>query len=186
MVAPRAAGSPTRGRPYGRGRADRQPATFAKMSTPKPSASLLETLRARSDAVRGQGDAARRPVEEALQETDRRLWRAFKWLDEAVAHLEVIKPAAVRDEESASRLTFVSSTRPTLPRARRRPTLRLCFGAMPIERKEQKTASSSLRVLFQNSTRYAWCRWLHFGIVLICFTSHSWIRSVNTYCLLPP
>lgn len=75
------------------------------MSTPKPSASLLETLRARSDAVRGQGDAARRPVEEALQETDRRLWRAFKWLDEAVAHLEVIKPAVAhrfRADESVA------------------------------------------------------------------------------------
>ena len=63
------------------------------MSTNKPSSgSLLETLRAQSDAVRGQGDAARRPVEESLLEIDRRLWRAFKWLDEAVAHLEVIKP----------------------------------------------------------------------------------------------
>ena len=64
------------------------------MSPPKngSNGSLLETLRAQSDAVRGQGDAARRPVEEALREIDRRLWRAFKWLDEAVAHLEVIKP----------------------------------------------------------------------------------------------
>ena len=54
--------------------------------------SLLDTLRAQSDAVKGQGDAARRPIEEASREIDRRLWKAFKWLDEAVAHLEVIKP----------------------------------------------------------------------------------------------
>ena len=44
------------------------------MPTNKPSGSLLETLRAQSDAVRGQGDAARRPVEESLVEIDRRLW----------------------------------------------------------------------------------------------------------------
>src|SRR6185436_12335334 len=56
------------------------------------SGSLLDTLRAQSDAVKGQGDAARRPIEEASREIDRRLWKAFKWLDEAVAHLEVIKP----------------------------------------------------------------------------------------------
>ena len=33
-----------------------------------------------------------RPVEEALQDIDRRLWRAFRWLDEALGHLEVIRP----------------------------------------------------------------------------------------------
>ena len=60
------------------------------------SGSLLDTLRAQSDAVKGQGDAARRPIEEASREIDRRLWKAFKWLDEAVAHLEVIKPVTSR------------------------------------------------------------------------------------------
>lgn len=69
---------------------------------------MLETLRAQSDAVRGQGDAARRPVEEALRETDRRLWRAFKWLDEAVAHLEVIKPVTAHEFRVNEVLTIQS------------------------------------------------------------------------------
>ncbi|HEY1329282.1 MAG TPA: hypothetical protein VGI14_20280 [Casimicrobiaceae bacterium] len=58
---------------------------------PKPG-SLLDSLRAKSSAVRAQGEAAKRPVEEALAEMDRRLWRAFRWLDEALGHLEVIQP----------------------------------------------------------------------------------------------
>ena len=79
------------------------------MSTNKPSSgSLLETLRAQSDAVRGQGDAARRPVEESLLEIDRRLWRAFKWLDEAVAHLEVIKPVVAHEFRAGDVITIAS------------------------------------------------------------------------------
>jgi len=69
---------------------------------------MLETLRAQSDAVRGQGDAARRPVEEALREIDRRLWRAFKWLDEALAHLEVIKPVTAHEFRVNEVLTISS------------------------------------------------------------------------------
>ena len=61
------------------------------MSDPsKPK--LLESLRAQSSAVRAQGEAARKPVEEALGDIDRLLWRAFRWLDEALGHLEVIQP----------------------------------------------------------------------------------------------
>jgi hypothetical protein len=60
-------------------------------NAPKPG-SLLDTLRAQSTAVRAQGEAARKPVEEALADIDRLLWRAFRWLDEALGHLEVIKP----------------------------------------------------------------------------------------------
>jgi hypothetical protein len=56
----------------------------------KPS--LLDALRAQSTAVRAQGEAARRPAEEALAHIDRLLWRAFRWLDEALGHLEVIQP----------------------------------------------------------------------------------------------
>ena len=67
------------------------------MSTNKPAGSLRETLRAQADAGRGRGEAARRAIEEAIREIDRRLWRAFKWLDEAVAHLEVIKPVVAHD-----------------------------------------------------------------------------------------
>ena len=69
---------------------------------------MLETLRAQSDAVRGQGDAARRPAEEALRDIDRRLWRAFKWLDEAMAHLEVIKPVTAHEFRVNEVLTIQS------------------------------------------------------------------------------
>jgi hypothetical protein len=54
--------------------------------------SLLESLRAKSEALRANEGAARRPVEEAQKEIDRRLMRAFRWLDEALGHLEVIRP----------------------------------------------------------------------------------------------
>lgn len=60
-------------------------------NAPKPG-SLLDSLRAQSTAVRAQGEAARKPVEEVLADMDRQLWRAFRWLDEALGHLEVIKP----------------------------------------------------------------------------------------------
>ena len=43
-------------------------------------------------AARG-GEAARKPMEEAIKDIDRILWRAFRWLDEAMGHLEVIRPA---------------------------------------------------------------------------------------------
>ncbi|MBN8478274.1 MAG: hypothetical protein J0L91_04855 [Burkholderiales bacterium] len=78
------------------------------MNSPKPSGSLLDTLRAQSDAVRGQDSAARRPVEEALRDIDRRLWRAFKWLDEAVSHLEVIKPIVAHEYRLGEILTIAS------------------------------------------------------------------------------
>jgi len=40
-----------------------------------------------------QDTAARKPMEEALKDIDRGLWRTFRWLDEAIGHLQVIKPA---------------------------------------------------------------------------------------------
>jgi hypothetical protein len=62
------------------------------MSQPiKPS--LLATLREKSEALRAQDTAARKPMEEALKDIDRGLWRTFRWLDEAIGHLQVIKPA---------------------------------------------------------------------------------------------
>ena len=54
--------------------------------------SLLDQLREKSEALRAQDQAARKPMEEALKDIDRCLWRAFRWLDEAVGHLEVIHP----------------------------------------------------------------------------------------------
>jgi hypothetical protein len=58
--------------------------------TLKPS--MLDQLRAKSETLRAQDQAARKPMEEALKDIDRCLWRAFRWLDEAMGHLEVIKP----------------------------------------------------------------------------------------------
>ena len=54
--------------------------------------SLLDELRERSESMRAQDRAARKPAEEALKDIDRSLWRAFRWLEEAVGHLEVIRP----------------------------------------------------------------------------------------------
>jgi hypothetical protein len=55
-------------------------------------ATLLDQLREKSNALRDQDKAARKPMEEAFKDIDRTLWRAFRWLDEAVGHLEVIRP----------------------------------------------------------------------------------------------
>ncbi len=60
------------------------------MSDTKPT--LLDALRERSEALRAKDSEARKPVEEALKEIDRGLWKVFRWLDEALGHLEVIRP----------------------------------------------------------------------------------------------
>jgi len=57
---------------------------------PKPN--LLATLREKSESMRAEDKAARKPIEEALKDIDRGLWKAFRWLDEAIGHLEVIRP----------------------------------------------------------------------------------------------
>lgn len=68
-----------------------QPKPFATMVDPtKPS--LLDQLREKSEALRAEGEAARRPLEDGIREIDRLLWRAFRWLDEAIGHLGVIRP----------------------------------------------------------------------------------------------
>jgi hypothetical protein len=64
---------------------------FRAMSNP-PKPSLLQQLRTQSDALRAQDTAARQPFEAAVQAIDSNLWRAFRWLDEALGHLEVIRP----------------------------------------------------------------------------------------------
>jgi hypothetical protein len=62
------------------------------MADPKRNAqNLLDRLRKESDAVRAN-EVPRRSTEEVLLEIDQRLWRAYRWLDEALAHLSVIKP----------------------------------------------------------------------------------------------
>jgi len=63
------------------------------MNEPPSSGSLLDSLRAQSHELRASGEAARRPIEEALKAIDRQLWAAFRWLDEALGHLGVIRPS---------------------------------------------------------------------------------------------
>lgn len=57
---------------------------------------MLDRLRRESDAIRSS-TAPVRPVEEILQDMDHRLWRTYRWLDEALAHLEVIKPVVAHE-----------------------------------------------------------------------------------------
>jgi hypothetical protein len=66
------------------------PKTSAKPEALNPS--FLDQLREQSQALRARGEAARKPMEEAIKDIDRILWRTFRWLDEAVGHLEVIRP----------------------------------------------------------------------------------------------
>lgn len=68
--------------------------------------SLLEALRAKSEVLRERDSASRKPVEEALQDIDRRLWIAFRWLDEAVGHLEVIRPIVAHQFQLGNILTI--------------------------------------------------------------------------------
>jgi hypothetical protein len=72
--------------------------------TERPS--MLDQLREQAAVLRDQDSAARRPIEEALQEIDRRLWRTFRWLDEALGHLEVIRPVVARQFQLSNILTL--------------------------------------------------------------------------------
>lgn len=60
------------------------------------ASSLLQRLRQQSDQVRAN-ETPRRSVEEILLDIDQRLWRAYRWLDEALAHLTVIKPVVAHE-----------------------------------------------------------------------------------------
>jgi len=71
--------------------------------TRKPS--LLESLRAESAAIREQQTHSR-PLEELFVEMDRRLWRAYRWLDEALAHLEVIRPTVAHEFRADALVTL--------------------------------------------------------------------------------
>ena len=57
-----------------------------------PRLSLLDELRQRSEAMRAERAAARLPEEKSRHEIDGALWRVYRWLDEAMGHLEVIRP----------------------------------------------------------------------------------------------
>lgn len=75
-------------------------------ATNKPS--LLDQLRRRSDAVREQDTTSRRPTREDYRETDRRLLTAFRWLDEALGHLGVIRPVVAHRFRIEPVLTIAS------------------------------------------------------------------------------
>jgi hypothetical protein len=78
---------------------------FCRMpETPRPS--LLDELRRRSEALRAEQSAARLPIENARHEIDVRLLRTFRWLEEAVGHLEVIRPAVSHRFRLADYLTI--------------------------------------------------------------------------------
>lgn len=75
------------------------------MADKPPASSLLARLRQQSDAVRAT-ESPRRSMEEILQDIDQRLWRAYRWLDEALAHLSVIKPVVAHEFRVESYLTL--------------------------------------------------------------------------------
>jgi len=75
------------------------------MSQP-PKSSLLEALRAKADAIRAQESAARRPIEKAREDIDSCLWRTFRWFDEALGHLDVIRPIIAREFRLDDLLNF--------------------------------------------------------------------------------
>lgn len=58
----------------------------------KPASRFLDQLREQSSAVRKHQTDQHRPIEETLRDMDRQLWNAFRWLEEVLRHLEVIRP----------------------------------------------------------------------------------------------
>ena len=70
------------------------------------SGRLLDHLRKQSEDLRAQDTAARRPIEAALRDIDRCLWSAFRWLDEALGHLEVIRPTVAHRFKLGNILTL--------------------------------------------------------------------------------
>ena len=72
-------------------------------SHPSP---LLAELRKRSAAVRDADPGAQRPGSCDLRDIDRRLLAAFRWLDEAIAHLEVIRPVVAHHFTLAGAVTI--------------------------------------------------------------------------------
>lgn len=78
------------------------------MANDKKPGKLLDTLRAQSDAMRGQDKSAKRTPDDALKELDRKMWKSFKWLDEAISHLAVIRPVVAHDYRVGDLLTIAS------------------------------------------------------------------------------
>jgi hypothetical protein len=68
--------------------------------------SLLDELRQRSEALQAERATARLPEDAARHAIDGALWRAFRWLDEAMGHLEVIQPEVRHRFQLGDYLTF--------------------------------------------------------------------------------
>jgi len=66
--------------------------TIVNMSDPAPRLALIESLRTRADAVRSAERSRRSSTIEVVRGVDRRLRSALRWLDDALAQLEVIRP----------------------------------------------------------------------------------------------
>jgi len=78
------------------------------MPESQPAVSLLESLRARSAALRNAESPSRRPVAEVMRDIDRRLVSTFRWLDEALGHLDAIRPHVRHRFEIEPVLTLVA------------------------------------------------------------------------------
>lgn len=66
------------------------------MSARLPRSALIESLRTRADALRHADRSRQHAALEVIRGVDRRLRSALRWLDEALALLEVIQPAVAR------------------------------------------------------------------------------------------
>ena len=62
------------------------------MSDPPPRLALIESLRTRADALRSAERTRRCSAIELIGGVDRRLRSALRWLDDALAQLEIIRP----------------------------------------------------------------------------------------------
>jgi hypothetical protein len=81
-------------------------AWYFRAMTKSATPSLLDQLRKQSEELRAQDTAARKPIEAAIVDMDRGLWRAFRWLDEALGHLEVIRPEVAHQFQLENILTL--------------------------------------------------------------------------------
>jgi len=68
--------------------------------------SFLERLREQSEAARAADAAAKQPLASAREDLSRRLWQTFRWLDEAVGYLGVIRPPVKRRFRLTDTLSF--------------------------------------------------------------------------------
>jgi hypothetical protein len=78
------------------------------MPCAQPGLSMLDALRARSAAARAAESSARSGGVVDPRAIDRALLAAFRWLDEAFAHLDVIRPVVVHRFELPGVLTIAS------------------------------------------------------------------------------